>query len=78
MRKAAVPAPWLSHLPIKADPELRGKMRRCLHCEVCSCSLKPPSQLSDHNGEPLALHGKGEQADSCPLLSCSIQLGSDL
>lgn len=43
MGKAGIPAPRLSSLPIKANPEPSGvKMRGRLLCEVWSCSPKPP------------------------------------
>lgn len=80
MRKAAVPAPWLSHLPIKADPEPRGgRMRRCLHCEVCSCSLRPPSRPSDQrrSGHLLST-GKGNKGTAACCSAAARRLGSDL
>lgn len=46
-------------------------MRRCLHCEVCSCTFKPPSPAVGPTAELFALHGKGEQRTAAPLLSCT-------
>lgn len=63
MGKAAIPAPRLSRLPIKADPKPgRVRMRGRLCCEVCNCSLRPLSQPPDQrpSGHSLST-GKGNK-----------------
>ena len=80
MGKAAVSAPWLSHLPIKADPEPSGvRMRGRLHCEVCGCSLRPPSRPLDQRWSSHSLSmGKGNKGTAACCSATARGLGSDL
>lgn len=80
MGKAAVLAPWLSRLPIKADPEPSGaRMRGRLRCEVCGCSLRPPSRPLDQRWSSHSLStGKGNKGTAARCSAAAQGLGSDL